>query len=57
MGGTLDGEPVWVSREMAWLFDPTSAFEILPYFREATLEAELPTEPNFAALRVQLWAD
>ena len=56
MGGTLDGDPVWVSREMAWCFDAQSAFDILPLMQEATLEAESPT-PNFAALRVALWAD
>jgi hypothetical protein len=54
MGGLSDGEPVWISREFSWRFDPTTAFEILPAFTEATLELEATGEPHLASL---LWGE
>jgi hypothetical protein len=56
-GGCEDGEPEWVSRPMAYLFDEESAELVLLTVQESTLEEESPNEPNFAPLRVQLWPD
>jgi hypothetical protein len=56
-GGCEDGEPVWVSRPMAYLFNEESAELVLLAVRESTLEEESLTEPNYSALRVQLWPE